>query len=47
MFGVKTRHVLRKFHITRFYVKQKEITVSKVWTGDAIAGPITEPLPQA
>jgi len=43
----KSRHVLRKFHVIRDFIKRKEIAICKVGTDDNIADPLTKPLSQA
>ncbi|KAL9230892.1 hypothetical protein vseg_006185 [Gypsophila vaccaria] len=41
----KSRHVLRKAHLIRDYVEQKEISLCKIGTDDNIADPLTKALP--
>jgi len=42
--SIKSRHVLRKYHVIRDNVKRKEIDICKVGTDDEIADPLTKPL---
>jgi len=43
----KSRHVLRKAHMIRDYVEQKEIELCKIGTDDNIADPLTKALPHS
>jgi len=43
----KSRHVLRKAHMIRDYVEQKELAICKIGTEANIADPLTKALPQS
>lgn len=43
----KSRHVLRKAHLIRDYVEQKEIALCKIGTDDNISDPLTKALPHS
>ena len=43
----KSRHVLRKAHLIRDYVEQKEIAMCKIGTDDNISDPLTKALPHS
>ena len=43
----KSRHVLRKAHMIRDYVEQKEIELCKVGTDDNISDPLTKAMPHS
>ena len=42
----KNKHVLRKFHLIREFVRQGEIKICKIHTDLNVADPLTKPLPQ-
>ena len=41
------KHILRRFHVIRDYVKKRRIQICKVHTDLNVADPLTKPLPQA
>ena len=43
----KSRHILRKAHLIRDYVEQKEIALCKIGTDDNISDPLTNALPHS
>jgi hypothetical protein len=42
----KSKHVLRKFHLIREFVRRGEIKICKIHTDLNVADPLTKPLPQ-
>jgi hypothetical protein len=42
----KNKHVLRKFHLIREFIRRGEIKICKIHTFFNVADPLTKPLPQ-
>ena len=43
----RSKHILRRFHLTREIVDRGDVKICKVSTNDNIADPLIKPLPQA
>lgn len=41
------KHIPRRYHVIRDYVRDKEVKVCKIHTDLNVANPLTKPLPQA
>ncbi len=41
------KHILRRYHVIRQYVKENNIKICKVYTDLNVADSLTKPLPQA
>ena len=43
---LKSKHVLRKYHIIREIIQRGDVAISRVATDDNVADPLTKGLPQ-